>query len=285
MTRPLRLEFPGALYHVTARGNVRAPIFTDTVDRNAWLDMVARVCDRHNTLLYAYCQMGNHYHLMVETPDGNLHRAMRQLNSNYAQYFNRRHRRVGHLYQGRYKAILVQKESYLLELARYIVLNPVRARLVDAAGDWCWSSYLATAGLSAPPPWLVIDWLLDQLGDIRPLAISAYIKFVAAGVHVASPLLQTQHQLVLGDPCFVAQHGERLGKPNLNAVTKQQRRLVALPLHEYAVRFPDRDLAMALAYFSTAFTMGEIAIHFSVSIKTVERAVRGFELAKSVKDV
>src|SRR4051812_9739158 len=128
MTRPLRLEFPGALYHVTCRGNRRSRIYRDDADRAAWLDVLALVCERHHCVVYSYCLMSNHFHLMVETVEANLGFAMRLLNSAYTQHFHRRHRTVGHLFQGRYKAILVQKEAYLLELSRYIVLNPVRAR-------------------------------------------------------------------------------------------------------------------------------------------------------------
>lgn len=141
MARPLRLEFGNALYHVTARGDRRGAIYHDEADRFAWLAALASTCKRFNFVIHAYCQMTNHFHFMVETVDAGLHRGMRHLNSTYAQYFNRRYRLAGHLFQGRYKAILCQKEAYLLELARYIVLNPVRAGMVATPGDWQWSSY------------------------------------------------------------------------------------------------------------------------------------------------
>ena len=130
MARPLRLEFSGALYHVTSRGDRREDIYLDDADRGNYLSVLSEVCDRFNWLVHAYCLMSNHYHLLIETPDSNLAMGMRQLNGVYTQRFNRRHARVGHVFQGRYKAIIVQKDSYLLELARYIVLNPVRARMV-----------------------------------------------------------------------------------------------------------------------------------------------------------
>ena len=130
MTRPLRLEFAGALYHVTSRGDHREAIYLDDIDRMAWLDILALVCKRFNFVIHAYCEMTNHYHVLIETIEGNLSQGMRQLNGLYTQHFNRRHRLVGHLFQGRYKAILVQKESYLLELTRYVILNPIRARMV-----------------------------------------------------------------------------------------------------------------------------------------------------------
>ena len=123
MARPLRIEFAGALYHVTSRGDGRDDIFLDEEDRELWLDVLKTVCERFNWVVHAYCQMGNHYHILIETPDGNLSKGMRQLNGVYTQRFNRIHNRVGHVFQGRYKAILVQKDAYLLELSRYIVLN------------------------------------------------------------------------------------------------------------------------------------------------------------------
>ncbi|MDY7075923.1 MAG: transposase, partial [Chloroflexota bacterium] len=133
MARPLRIEFAGALYHVTSRGDAQEDIYRGDDDRLRFLDVVGEIGDRFGWVVHAYCLMDNHYHLLVETPNANLSKAMRQLNGVYTQAFNRSHGRVGHVFQGRYKAILVQKETYLLELARYIVLNPVRARMVRAA--------------------------------------------------------------------------------------------------------------------------------------------------------
>lgn len=130
MARPLRLEFAGALYHITARGNRREWIYETDEDRTEFLSLLSEVCQDFNWACHAFCLMGNHYHLLIETPEGNLSRGMRMLNGVYTQRFNRRHRRVGHFFQGRYKAILVEKESYLLELVRYILLNPVRAEMV-----------------------------------------------------------------------------------------------------------------------------------------------------------
>ena len=146
MARPLRLEYAGALYHITSRGDRREPIYEDDADRKMFMSLLEQVCKTYNWLCHAYCLMGNHYHLLVETPEANLSKGMRQLNGLYTQSYNRNHNRVGHVFQGRYKAILVEKQSYLLELARYIVLNPVRAQMVHVAGDWQWSSYRATIG-------------------------------------------------------------------------------------------------------------------------------------------
>lgn len=157
MSRPLRIEFTGALYHATSRGDGREVIFLGDEDRYLFLDVLSEVVRGFNWAIHAYCLMDNHYHLLIETSEGNLSKGMRQLNGVYTQRFNRRHGRVGHVFQGRYKAILVQKESYLLELARYVVLNPVRARMVRTPDQWPWSSYRATAGLDPAPSWLMID--------------------------------------------------------------------------------------------------------------------------------
>jgi REP element-mobilizing transposase RayT len=152
MARPLRLEFAGALYHVTARGNERRCIFLANLDddRSRFLEILGQTCDRFRWICHAFCLMTNHCHLLVETPDANLSVGMRQLNGVYTQHVNRGRERVGHLFQGRFKGILAEKDGYLLEIARYVVLNPVRANIVGGPEDWPWSSYRATAGLESP---------------------------------------------------------------------------------------------------------------------------------------
>ena len=274
MTRPLRLEFPGAIYHVTARGDNHGLIFLDDSDRNKWLSVISLVCTRFNFQVHAYCQMGNHYHIVIETVEGNLSQGMRQLNSLYSQHFNRRHERVGHVFQGRYKAILVQKGSYLLELARYIALNPVRAGLVTEAGEWHWSHYKASLGIAPTPLWLATDWLLGQFSQRRDHAVTAYQDFVANGRAATSPLLETRHQSALGDADFLALQRPRVAQKNLTAISKKQRRMGALSLQDYANQYQNRDQAMAAAYLSTAYTMQDIGRHFGVCYKTVARAIK-----------
>jgi len=160
MARPLHIQFEGAVYHVTSRGNARQDIFIDDEDRGVFLSTLGEVVDRFRWICHAYCLMSNHYHLLIETPSPNLSRGMQLLNGVYTQRFNRRHERFGHVLQGRYKAILVEKESHLLELARYVVLNPVRAKMVRSVRDWPWSSYRATAGQTDIPSFLQVDWIL-----------------------------------------------------------------------------------------------------------------------------
>ncbi|MBI4515138.1 MAG: transposase [Deltaproteobacteria bacterium] len=187
MARPLRITFPGACYHVTARGNERKPIFRDDRDRARFLEILADSIRRFGLVLHAYVLMRNHYHLLLETPEANLARAMRQLNGVYTQDFNRRHRRVGHVLQGRYKAIVIEKDSYLLELSRYIHLNPVRVGEVAAAARFAWSSTAAYVGRRRAPQWLRIDEVLSHFGRRRRTAQRAYARFVAEGVGAQEP--------------------------------------------------------------------------------------------------
>ena len=209
MARPVRIEFPGALYHITSRGDGREDIYLDDDDRLDFIEVLEQVCFRFNWVCHSYCLMTNHYHLLIETPEGNLSQGMRQLNGVYMQNFNRHHSRVGHVFQGRYKAILVEKEAYLLELCRYIVLNPVRAEMVHKANDWPWSSYHSTIGNKPRPEWLGVDWILSHFSDNKGKAVKAYRDFVAAGKDQPSPwtvhylwgqVLNCEFYLVLG--CF-----------------------------------------------------------------------------------
>ena len=271
------MEFAGALYHVTSRGDRREDIYRDDEDRAAWLEVVGDVCARFNWIVHAYCQMTNHCHLLVETIDGNLSKGMRQLNGVYTQRFNRRHGMVGHLFQGRYKAILVQKDAYLLELTRYVVLNPLRARMTERLENWPWSSYRSMVGEANAPGWLDADWLLSQFGRERTSAIESYRRFVMEGKGLPSPLDQTRHQLLLGDDAFVEQCQQNKKPEELREVSKAHRRSIALPLDDYQRRYPDRNEALARAYLSGAYTMSEIGAHFGVHYMTVSRSVRRFE--------
>ena len=274
MTRPLRLEFPGALYHVTSRGDRKASIFFDDTDRLMWLQTLGEVCAHFNFSVHAFCQMTNHYHLLIETRDGKLAKGMRQLNSVYAQYFNRRHALVGHVFQGRYKAILVDKESYLLEVARYIVLNPVRAGLVRLPDEWRWSSFLLTSKLLPPPDWLDVSRLLSKFGGPGLAAQDAYRHFVLAGIGGASPMVNTHRQLILGSEQFIQQL--QASTISNQGAPRIQRSALALSLLAYQEKFHDRDVAMAEAYRTSAYTLSEIARHFGVSLATASRAARKY---------
>jgi REP element-mobilizing transposase RayT len=202
MARPLRIEYDGALYHVTSRGNERKAIFRDDEDRLSFLDTLQKVNERYNWICHGYCLMSNHYHLIIETPDCNLSKGMRQLNGVYTQLFNRRHHRVGHIYQGRYKSILIEKESYLLEVSRYVVLNPVRAKAVKRPEDWKWSSYRGTAGLEKPHKSITPDWILGQFGAKKRQAENKYREFVARGIGEEGIFREVRGQTILGENAF-----------------------------------------------------------------------------------
>ncbi len=275
MARPLRIEFNDALYHVTARGDRRESIFEDDADRERFVELLGEVVGVFNWRCHAYCLMGNHYHALIATPDANLSKGMRQLNGVFTQWSNRRHRRTGHLFQGRFKGILVDSDSYLLELTRYVVLNPVRARMVKRPGDWEWSSYRATIGLVDAPEWLKTDELLAQFGTRRSRAIAAYERFVRAGIGADSPWQHLNRQAFLGDDTFVAKMQKRaLGQSDDLNIPKAQRRPPAPSLERIAAKHRDRDDAMRAAWATGQYSYTQIAAHFGVHFTTVGRIVR-----------
>ena len=281
MARPLRIEFRGALYHVTSRGDGRDDIYLSDKDRVQYLDVLAQACDRFNWVLHAYCLMTNHYHLLVETPDGNLSQGMRQLNGVYTQHFNRQHGRVGHVYQGRYQAIIVQKDTYLLELARYIVLNPVRAGMVKAAKDWPWSSYRATVGTRKPPVWLHTDWVLSAFAKRKGTAIQRYRSFVAEGKHQSSPWKQLKNQIYLGSDRFVEKMQRKIDRDrDISEVPLTQKRSQAKSLAHYERRHKDRDTAIRAAYASGGYSMKDIGRHFGLHYSRISRIINHGSKAK-----
>jgi REP element-mobilizing transposase RayT len=277
MTRPLRLELAGGLYHVTSRGDRREDIYLSDEDRLMWLDTLAEVCARFRWKCYAYCQMSNHYHLLIETPEANLSKGMRQLNGVYTQRFNRRHQHVGHVFQGRFKAILVEKDSYLLELARYVVLNPLRAKMVKRLEKWPWSSYLATCGEADRPEWLDCEFLLSCFSTQPTRAVSRYVAFVHEGRGVPSVWEQLQGQIYLGSETFITKMQSLLDQQIFPAeIPRAQRQAVKRALVDFAKKYP-RDEAIALAYLSGQHTMAAIAKHFGVHYTTVSRVVKNHE--------
>jgi REP element-mobilizing transposase RayT len=177
MARELRVLFEGAIYHITNRGNEKREIFKDEKDRRVFLGLVRKTVAKYGWICYGYCLMDNHYHLLIETPKPNLSDGMKKINGEYSQYFNFRHARIGHLFQGRYKAVLVNKESHLLELCRYIVLNPVRAGLIKRPDDYEWTSYAATVGKKRKH-FVERKWILDQFAENGKSATALYSDFV-----------------------------------------------------------------------------------------------------------
>jgi len=275
MTRPIRIEYAGALYHVTSRGNRQEDIYIDDEDRSKFLSLLAQVSKDYNWLIHAYCLMDNHYHLLVETPDGNLSKGMRQLNGVYTQITNRYHGKVGHVFQGRYKAILVQKENYLLELARYIVLNPVRARMVREAKDWPWSSYRETSGMLSNNSWLTTEWVLSAFSKKRGIAQKKYSEFVSQGKNQPSPWESLKNQVFLGDEEYVRQILSDIDQnKDLSEIPKSQRKEKAKELAWYEKQAMSRNEAIKLSYESGGYSMKEIGAYYKLHYSRVSRIIK-----------
>ena len=281
MARPLRIEYPGAVYHVTARGNAKNDIFHSDTDRNTFLKILSDVVLRYNWLCHAYCLMDNHYHLLIETPDGNLSVGMRQLNGVYTQKHNWLHQKSGHVFQGRFKAIVVEKESYLLELCRYVVLNPVRAGKTETPEQWRWSSYRFTAGMKTPPDYLTTDWILGLFHPKKREAQKLYRKFVRAGIGLQSPWEELRGQILLGEEGFVDAHKDLLyDKKTVKEVPRTQRYVnrpaLSVLLTKSATK-SQRDQAIHRAYIQHGYTMKAIADHLGIHYTTVSKVIKAQE--------
>ncbi len=284
MARPLRIEFPGAIYHVTSRGDRREPIFIDDHDRINFIALLALALERADASVLAYCLMGNHYHLVLQTRRANLSMLMRHVNGVYTQRFNHRHGKTGHVFQGRFKAILVDREAYLLEVCRYVELNPRRAQLVSDPQAWPWSSLRAHLGQAEVPPWLDVASLHTQLLG-RPLAnmrdvrtaYARYARLVATAPD--TPLWDTalRNQVFLGDAAFV----ERM----LTKATTAQRASHDIPraqrskpktLAQWLAESASRDEAFYRANRESGLTMTAIAKEAGLTVARVSQVIAGW---------
>jgi len=277
MARPIRLEFSDASYLVTTRGDGGNDIFVDDQDRLLFLTVLGEVVSRTGWIVHAYVLMDNHYHLLIETPQTNLSRGMRQLNGVYTQRSNILHGSGGRVFQGRFKAVLVERDSSLLDLCRHIVLNPLRLKAVKNISRYRWSSYRATAGEVQAPAWLSTDWILGHFGRSNSVAQRKYAEFIGAGIGLPSPLAKVQSQILLGSAAFVKKmklrllstvdikrNQKKLKRPSLNSIFPSRvRKDKAL-----------RNETIRHAYQEYAYTMAEIAdaaqIHFSTVSKIIQ---------------
>lgn len=279
MARPLRLQFPDGIYHVTARGNDRRPIFEGEDDCGRFLVVLAATVARYRVVCHAYCLMGNHYHALLQTPEANLSAAMRQLNGVYTQRFNRRHERSGHLLQGRFGAELVDGEAYLREVCRYVVLNPVRAGLVAHPGDWRWSSYRATAGEAVAPGFLTVDWVRALCGArTHGEGIKRYTSFVEAGIGAfGSSLDPFRSKPVMSGDLMTARLGDR-GREAMQCTEfpRVQRFASRPPLGQIfadVTSRADRNARAVVAVRDHGYTMREVADFLGRHYITVSRAL------------
>jgi putative transposase len=288
MTRPLRIEFPGAVYHVTSRGDRREPIFVDDEDRQGLLDIVAQALSRFDAQALAYCLMDNHYHFVLHTRQANLSLLMRHINGVYTQAFNRRHGKAGHLFQGRFKAVLVDRDAYLLEVCRYVDLNPVRAKAARKPGSWAWSSYRAHVGEAATPEWLdtvgLHGYLLGRPASTaadRRRAADRYARLVASVPNANLWDSALRQQIYLGDETFV-ERMQALAEPRNSTdsdIPKIQRRK-ARTLAQWLQSSKSREQALYDAHTQGAMTMSAIAKELGLSISRVSRLIARTEQAK-----
>lgn len=273
---------PGGLYHIYSRGIDGLNIFEDPEDREKFLTILSDTLSEASWRCFAYCLMRNHYHILIETADGDTSIGMKRLNGLYAQYFNWKHERVGPLFQGRYKAILVDRENYFLELCRYIVLNPVRAGLSDLPEDYRWSSYRVTAGLDEGIGCIdretVLQWF-TSVDDTVATSARRYASFVGDGLNMEPAPFDVNADLILGDRDFVKSLKKRVEKKmDDTSIPKYQRTACRPALKELldpltASMKNTRDEAVRTAYSVHGYTQTAIARHLGIHNSTVFRII------------
>jgi hypothetical protein len=210
VSRPLRLEFPGAVYFISATGNARTPVFLKDQDWEQFLRLLGREVDQNGWLCHAYCLLEEEYRFVVETPEANLGRGMARLNAVYSQWFNRGYDRSGHVFQGRYKSILLEKETFLLPVCRDLALAPVQRGLVKRPGQWPWGSYRGLVKGRETPSWLHVSWLWAQFADDPEGPRKAYRAYVQGGKEDPGPWGDVRGQIFLGGEAFRKALSERI---------------------------------------------------------------------------
>jgi len=278
MARRPRLQFAGAIYHVMARGNRKSTIFHDDHDRRQFLRVVAEAATAYDLRIMALCLMGNHYHILLETPDRNLSEAMQFINGVYAQRSNRRYAQTGHVFEARFRSLVIQRESYLRRAARYVVRNPVRAKWVPDAAAWAWSSYRATAGLKCPPRWLNVDWIrwafkTDSLREAK----RRYAGYVNAPA--SSQRRIALNTVVLGTRRFGEHVLKAYGEGQPEVPVPQHVRTLVRPtlaeLFESAERSSEaRDRFIHSARADYGYRFVEIARYLKIDRSTASKAAR-----------
>lgn len=281
MARPLRIEFPGAFYHITSRGNKRQNIFIDHNDRNTFINVFARVIKIHGWICYAFCLMDNHYHLVIQTPHGNLAKGMRDLNGIYTQLFNTTHQTTGHILEGRYKAFVIEKGDYFLEVLRYTVLNPVRAKIVEHPREWPWSSYKATAYDNKMYPFIEKDYVLKRFSRTQTLARERYREFVREGIKGRSPFKSARHGTILGSDQFVMEIWEQYAGMEEEKEVNLDERRIARPMladiFDEKRNKKERNIDIVIARIRCKYSISDIAKHIGLHRVTVSNILRKYE--------
>jgi REP element-mobilizing transposase RayT len=277
MSRPVRIEFPGALYHVTSKGRDSQIVFKDQEDRGVFLNVVENVVDRFGWLVHSYVLMDDHYHLVVEVPKANLSKGMRQLNGVYTQHVNRRHDQEGPIFQGRFKSVLIEKKSYLVPVCRHVVTNPVRAKEPQSFLNYKWSSYRALAGQVRTPSFLHGADVLAHFGKREKDAQRKYREYIRKGVDIESPLAQRANQVLLGSPRFLNEmqpllQGEKLAKKGPKAI-RRRRSLNAIFKKVDDKTRVERNGLMKIAHLDYGYTLMEIGDHLGLHYTTVSKVV------------
>jgi REP element-mobilizing transposase RayT len=290
MARALRIQYPGAYYHVTSRGNERRDIYKSQRDREKFLFYLESSSERYGARIHGYCLMSNHYHLLLETPEGNLSQIMRHINGAYTTYYNIKRKRSGHLFQGRYHAVLLEADAHVKELSRYIHLNPVRAGVIEKPEDYPWSSYRAFIDTTDSPQWLHRDFVLGYFGGNNEAACLAYRTFVAErlGKSYESPLKNAVGN-ILGDSEFIkkiaAKHlpGKEIDR-NVPAIrTLKTRPSVKEIIRKVKAALPDnekraRQVCIYLCHRYSGLTLRELGGHFNVGESAISEASRRFRI-------
>ncbi len=297
MARPLRIQYRGAFYHVTARGNERKKIFLNTTDYNKFREYVKHSQEKHRFILHAYVLMSNHIHLLIETPEGNLSRVIHTIISSYSTYFNKKRQRSGHLFQGRYKAILIEKDSYLLELSRYIHLNPVKANMAERPEEYPFSSYRSYVA-SESDAIVARDLILSMISTEKKKAPSLYRAFVEQGLteEIKNPFSKVYGGMILGTKQFIQDSLKKLAPETLHKKDVSARRqlhaslsleevvhLICSMLHISAKEIHGkhnriRSFVITILKKQTSYTNSEIGQFFGeLSYSAVSKIVERFE--------
>jgi len=287
MARPLRIEYPGAFYHVFSRGDQKQPIFFADDDRCYFLHCLRKACEKYGAVIHAYCLMPNHFHLILETPLGNLSGMMHYLITSYTVYFNKKHKRQGHLFQGRYRSVLIEAVSYARELSRYVHLNPVRSGIVDRPEQYDWSSYGYYRGTALPEKWLETSVVLRLFGEKPAASIKAYVEFVNQGIGKAPPdsIRNSVRKGILGCEEFIERIKRdhlrgKIDKPDRDRPQLQKLRdrpdlPRILSLSEKSLGLGNRwivPIAILIGHARTAMKLRDIGLFFSLSVSGVSNA-------------